>query len=118
MVPELQIRLSAALAAEIRRYRVKLLSFATLSVSQRVAVFLLELAARYQARGYSGSHLDLRMSRKDLASHLGVQHETISRVLAHFAEARCIAVKRTHIDILDHGEMALLAKRGSKRDSQ
>jgi CRP/FNR family transcriptional regulator len=112
--PELQIRLSAILAAEIRRLRVWALTLATHSAPQRVAGFLLELAARYQSRGYSGSHFILRMSRKEIASYLVLQHETVSRALTQLANSRFIAVERNEVRILEHGAMALLVEQGDE----
>jgi len=112
--PQLQIRLSAVLAAEIRRLRLWALALATLSAPQRVARFLLELASRYQSQGYSGSHFILRMSRKEMASYLVLQHETVSRALTQLANSRFIAVERDEVHILEHGAMALLVEHGDE----
>ncbi|MGH8123217.1 MAG: Crp/Fnr family transcriptional regulator, partial [Rudaea sp.] len=104
-IPDLHSRLTAALAKEIRRGRSWMLALGTLTAEQRVAAFLLDLAARYQALGFSGSHFILRMCRADIASYLALKHETVSRALGHLADTNGIAVERREIRILDHAEL-------------
>jgi len=104
-VPELQLRITSALAAEIRRDRSWMLAIGTLTAEQRVAAFLLDIAARYEAMGFSGCHFVLRMSRADMASYLAIKHETVSRALAHLSDSRCISVQRREIRILDRQGM-------------
>jgi len=108
-VPELQARLNAALAQEIRRHRSWMLALGTLAAEQRVAAFLLDLATRYEALGFSGKHFILRMSRADIASYLALKHETVSRALTHLADAQCIAVRRREMRILDQVGMRRIA---------
>ena len=104
-IPDLQSRLTAAMAQEIRRDRSWMLALGTLTAEQRVAAFLLDLAARYKALGFSGSHFILRMCRSDIASYLALKHETVSRALGHLADANCIGVQRREMRILDHAEL-------------
>jgi CRP/FNR family transcriptional regulator len=67
----------------------------------RVARFLLHFAQRQLAMGHSGRRLLLRMTRRDIASALGVAHETVSRALTSLARDGCIAVSHRDIEILD-----------------
>ena len=67
----------------------------------RVARFLLHFAQRQLAMGHSGRRLLLRMTRRDIASALGVAHETVSRALTALAQGRCIAVSHREVEILD-----------------
>lgn len=67
----------------------------------RVARFLLHFAQRQLAMGHSGRRLLLRMTRRDIASALGVAHETVSRALTALAQAGCIAVSHREVEILD-----------------
>jgi len=108
-IPELQMRLTEALATEIRRDRSWMLALGTLTAEQRVAAFLLDVAARYEAMGFSGRHFILRMSRADMASYLALKHETVSRALAHLSGANCITVQRREIRIVDRQSMNELA---------
>ena len=45
--------------------------------------------------------LRLRMTRRDIASCLGVAHETVSRALTGLAQGGCIAVSHRDIEIVD-----------------
>ena len=100
-IPELHRRLTSAMAEEIRRDRSWMLALGTLTAEQRVAAFLLDMAARYAAMGFSGKHFILRMSRADMASYLALKHETVSRALSHLAETNCISVQRREMRIVD-----------------
>jgi CRP/FNR family transcriptional regulator len=100
-VPELQARLTSALAEEIRRDRSWMLALGTLSAERRVASFLLDLAERHARLGFSARHFILRMSRADIASFLALKHETVSRVLSRLHDRGWIFVERREVRILD-----------------
>jgi CRP/FNR family transcriptional regulator len=104
-IPELHRRLTHAMAEEIRRDRTWMLALGTLAAEQRVAAFLLDVAARYEAMGFSGKHFILRMSRADMASYLALKHETVSRALSHLADTNCISVQRREMRIIDRDGM-------------
>ena|SRR5438552_3470273 len=61
-----------------------MLSLGTMRADQRLAAFLLDVSKRYDARGYSRSEFVLRMTREEIGSYLGLQLETISRLMARF----------------------------------
>ncbi|MBK8105248.1 MAG: helix-turn-helix domain-containing protein [Betaproteobacteria bacterium] len=65
----------------------------------RVARFV--LAQRQRALGHSDRRLRLSMTRRDIASYLGVAHETVSRALTALAQDGCIAVSHRDIEITD-----------------
>lgn len=100
-IPELQVRLTAALAEEIRRDRVWMLVIGTLPAEQRVAAFLLDLASRLALLGFSARHFILRMGRADIASFLALKHETVSRALSHLEKLEYISVLRREVRLLD-----------------
>jgi len=68
----------------------------------RLARFLLQLIDRQVEQGYSSRCMLLRMSRRDIASHLGIAHETVSRSLTALADWGYIEVRHREIEILDH----------------
>lgn len=100
-IPELQARVTAALAEEIRHDRAWMLTIGTLSAEQRVAAFLLDIAARHARLGFSRSHFILRMGRADIASFLALQHETVTRALSHLEQLGYIRVLRREVKLLD-----------------
>lgn len=100
-VPELQARLTAALAQELRRDRLWMLALGTLGAERRVAAFLLDLADRHARLGFSPHHFILRMSRADMASFLALKHETISRALSRLDDLGQVSVHRREIRIVD-----------------
>lgn len=108
-IPEMQLRLIHALAQDIRRDRAWMLAIGTLSAEQRVATFLLDLATRYQSMGCSSSHFILRMCRTDIASHLALKHETVSRALGALIDTGCIEVRRRELRIVDRAALCKIA---------
>ncbi len=108
-VPELQIRLSSALAEEIRHDRSWMLTIGTLPAEQRVAAFLLDLATRLARLGFSARHFILRMGRADIASFLALKHETVSRALSHLEQLEYISVLRREVKLLDIPKLSACA---------
>lgn len=110
-LPEFQERLTAALAAEIRRDWSWMLVVGTLTAEQRVAAFLLDLSMRLRALGFSASSLLLRMTRADVGNFLALQLETVVRALSRLQAQGLISVDRREIRIEDPaGLEALLSK--------
>ena len=108
-VPELQARLTSALAGEIRRDRLWMLALGTLSAEQRVAAFLLDLAERHARLGFSPRHFILRMGRLDMASFLALKHETVSRTLSRLVELGLVSVQRREVNLVDVAGLRRLA---------
>lgn len=71
------------------------------SAEERLAGFLLGLSRRYSRRGFSPTSLTLPMPRRDIASHLRLATETVSRLFARFQEDEIMAVRRRDVEILD-----------------
>ena len=73
----------------------------SMRAEQRLVAFLLNLAHRYQARGYSGSEFVLRMTREEIASFLGLKLETVSRLFSHLQGEGLIQVQGRSVKLLD-----------------
>lgn len=98
---DLRQELWSRLAVEMLREQELATLLATTRAEARVAAFLLYVAGRMKARGYSSREFYLRMSRADIGSYLGITVETVSRSLSAFAEQGLIYVQKKHIRILD-----------------
>ena len=75
----------------------------------RLASFLLDLAHRYQARGYSLSEFFLRMTREEVASYLGLKLETVSRLFSRLQGEGLLQVQGRAIKLLDLTALKRLA---------
>lgn len=100
-LPQFQERLTAALAAEIRRDWRWMLAMGTLGAEQRVVTFLLDFAERMQSLGFSATHLMLRMTRAELGNFLSLKLETVTRALSHLQACGMLDVDGRQICIRD-----------------
>jgi len=86
--------------AIVREHGVMLL-LGTMRAEERLAAFLLNLSQRFTARGYSASEFNLRMTREEIGSYLGLKLETVSRTFSKFQQDGLISVQQKRIRILD-----------------
>lgn len=66
----------------------------------RVARFLADLSRRLELRGLSPTQFRLSMSRGDIARHLGLTLETVSRALGTFKRSGWLEVRARYITLL------------------
>jgi len=100
-LPGLQRHLHKIMSSEIVRSQGIMLLLGSMRAEERLAAFLLNLSQRFAARGYSPTEFQLRMSRQEIGSYLGLQLETVSRAFSHFHDNGLIRVKVRSIEILD-----------------
>ncbi|WIT11130.1 cyclic nucleotide-binding domain-containing protein [Paucibacter sediminis] len=114
-LPAFEPLLQKATSLELQRQGEVLQLMAAVAAEVRLARFLLQLSARMQLMGQSARRLYLRMCRRDIASHLGVAHETVSRSFTLLADWGCLRVDNREVEILDMGLLRQLASstRGS-----
>jgi len=98
---QFQRRLYRLLSQEITRERRVTMILGTMRAEQRLATFLLDLAQRYQERGYSSVEFVLRMTREEIGSYLGLKLETVSRLFSRFHEEGLIQVHGRVVKLLD-----------------
>ena len=84
---------------------------------ERLANFLLNLSERLSIRGYSASEFNLKMSREDIGSYLGVQLETVSRLFSRFAETGLIQIKQRNVKLIDTPSLEKLAGKISNQST-
>ena len=97
---ELQHQFHKIMSREIVRDHGVMLLLGSMRAEERLAAFLLNLAQRLHARGFSQSDLILRMTREEIGSYLGLKLETVSRTFSKFQEEGILDVKQRQIRIL------------------
>ncbi len=80
------------------------------TADQRMAAFLIGLARRLAARGFSPNRFQLTMARTDIANYLRLAPETVSRVLRRFQKDGLLAVDRRELELLERAKLEELAE--------
>jgi CRP-like cAMP-binding protein len=94
--------LAAAALWEIGAMQEHLTTLGRTSSRERVASFLVVLMRRVGHQDDGGIHVDLPMSRADIADFLGLRTETVSRAFTEFRQSGLIALPSAqHVTILD-----------------
>ena len=88
-------------AADLRRHQHLILLLGTMRAGERVAAFLLNLGSRHAALGRSAAEFVLRVTRREIASFLGLELETVSRVLSILHRNGLIRVHGRTVRLLD-----------------
>lgn len=97
----LQHHFHKVMSREIVRDHGVMMLLGMMRAEERLAAFLLNLSQRFTARGYSPAEFNLRMTREEIGSYLGLKLETVSRAFSRFQEEGLIAVQQKHIRILN-----------------
>ena len=100
-LPSLQRHLYKIMSREIVRDQGIMLLLGSMRAEERLAAFLLNFSQRLAARGFSPTQFQLRMSRQEIGSYLGLKLETVSRAFSHFQNEGVINVKVRSIELLD-----------------
>ena len=103
-----QQNLHRMLSREIGRECKVMLLLGTMLAERRLAVFLLDLADRYHARGYSSCEFVLRMTREEIGSYLGLKLETVSRLFSRFQRDGLVQVEGRVVKLLDRSSLRRL----------
>lgn len=88
------------------------------SAKTRLAYFFVTLAAKFAALGYSSERFNLRMTRQEIASHLGLNGETITRTLMTLRERGIVAFSQRTIHIKDPEALQALCSRSYRSFEQ
>ena len=108
---ELQHQFHKIMGGEIVREQIVMMLLGNTRAEERVAAFLLNLAARLRARDLSPDKLVLRMTREEIGSYLGLKLETVSRCFSKLNEEGVLHVRQRHIRIVDEAALDKLVNR-------
>jgi CRP/FNR family transcriptional regulator, anaerobic regulatory protein len=104
-----------AISREIMQEHANTVALTALHSDAKLARFLVMQSQRHAALGYSAKSFLLRMTRRDIGSHLGLTLETVSRGISALAAAGTISVDQRHIEILDSEVLGALQTPGNMR---
>jgi CRP/FNR family transcriptional regulator, anaerobic regulatory protein len=100
--PQLERKLMQRTSMELAAAQDAGLLLARLQPSERLAHFLLRLGARGALSGQPNDVVNLPMGRGDIADHLGLTMETVSRTFTKLRQQALIALPQLHrVQILD-----------------
>jgi CRP/FNR family transcriptional regulator, anaerobic regulatory protein len=108
--PELEHAMYSVMSRELVREQAMVSMLGALSAEARVARFLVTLAERFGEMGYSNKVFNLRMTRHEIGSYLGLTLETVSRTLSAFNEIGLITVDQRSICIKDADALRTLRR--------
>lgn len=109
VMPQLRKQVMRIMSREIREDQQMMLLLSKKTADERIATLLINLSARFRARGYSARAFRLAMSRNEIGNYLGLAVETVSRVFTRFQQQGLIAAEGKNIEILEHTELCALA---------
>lgn len=108
-LPQLRRQLMRIMSREIRDDQQMMLLLSKKTADERIATFLINLSARFRARGYSANQFRLAMSRNEIGNYLGLAVETVSRVFTRFQQNNLLKAEGKEIIILDLNGLLALA---------
>ncbi|GGM22369.1 fumarate/nitrate reduction transcriptional regulator Fnr [Pseudomonas asuensis] len=108
-LPQLRRQLMRVMSREIRDDQQMMLLLSKKSADERIATFLVNLSARFRARGFSAQQFRLSMSRNEIGNYLGLAVETVSRVFTRFQQSGIIEAEGKEVHILDSIKLCALA---------
>lgn len=108
-LPQLRRQLMRLMSREIRDDQQMMLLLSKKTADERIATFLVNLSARFRARGFSAQQFRLAMSRNEIGNYLGLTVETVSRVFTRFQQNGLISAEGKEVHILDSIELCALA---------
>lgn len=98
-IPDLQTQLLRILSGDISRDQGLMLLLGGMDAEQRLAAFLLSLSRRYQRLGYASTQFNLRMTREDIGSYLGLTLETVSRLFSRLQREGLIEAHQREVQL-------------------
>lgn len=107
--PHLLQRLHARAGDELSLAQDQMMLLGRRTAEEKVASFLMGLRARYARIGRESATLELPMGRQDIADHLGLTIETVSRMLTRLDRERAILIVPGGVRLLDPARLETIA---------
>ncbi|MCJ2027754.1 Crp/Fnr family transcriptional regulator [Methylobacterium sp. J-067] len=107
--PHLLQRLHERAGYELTLAQDQMMLLGRRTAEEKVALFLVGLRLRYLRIGHDSITLELPMGRQDIADHLGLTIETVSRMLTRFDRERIVLIVPGGVRLLDPARLDRLA---------
>ncbi|WKX71993.1 Crp/Fnr family transcriptional regulator [Streptomyces sp. XD-27] len=108
--PAVALKLLALSADRTRAADQRRLEFASLTVRERFAVLLLDLARTHGRRAEQGIELAVPLSKQELAGAVGASREMVQRLLKELREREAVATGRRALVIVRPGVLRRIAR--------
>lgn len=99
VIPALMRRFHKIMSREIVRDHAAITLLGGMKAEERLVTLLLNLSERFAKRGYSSSDFNLRMTREEIGSYLGLKLETVSRAFSKLQEDGLIQINSKHVQL-------------------
>ena len=103
--PGLMMHLHEITGQELSRAKDMMMLLGRRTADEKIATFLMGLQERYVRIGRSSITLELPMGRLDIADHLGLTIETVSRTLSRLDRDGCILIVPGGVRIIDQARL-------------
>ncbi|KUJ69953.1 transcriptional regulator [Streptomyces albus subsp. albus] len=110
--PNTSLQLLALTTDRTRAADRRRLEFASLTVRERFAVLLLDLARTHGRRTEEGIEVAVPLSKQELAGSVGASREMVQRLLKELRERRAVATGRRELVILRPDVLRQVARTG------
>lgn len=107
--PGLMMHLHEITGQELSRAKDMMMLLGRRTAEEKVAAFLVGLQERYVRIGLSEVTLELPMGRLDIADHLGLTIETVSRTLSRLDRDGCLLIVPGGVRLLDQARLARMS---------
>ncbi len=108
--PEFEHVVYGLMSRELMRKQAMISMLGAPNAEARVARFLVSLSEKYSEIGYSGTMFNLRMTRQEIGSYLGLSLETVSRTLSALNDIGLISVDQRAIRIMEYDTLKILRR--------
>jgi len=73
----------------------------SMKAEEKLSAFILNISQRMKSRGFSASEINLRMSREEIGSYLGLKIETVSRTFTKLEDDGIIKINNKSLVVVD-----------------
>lgn len=103
--PGLMMHLHEITGQELSRAKDMMMLLGRRTADEKIAAFLTGLQARFARIGRTSVTLELPMGRLDIADHLGLTIETVSRTMTRLDREGCILIVPGGVRLVDQGRL-------------